>query len=420
MNRGLIATVRKALAGGGGGTPHVHWVPGRIEVFGKHTDYAGGRSLLCAVERGFAIAAAPRADAHVTIRDVRRKESVEFDLDAALVPTTGHWPNYPMTVARRIARNFGTPLRGADIAFGSDLPSASGLSSSSAFVTAIFLALSDVNDLPSREPYRREIHSTEDLAGYLGCVENGYAFGGLTGDAGVGTFGGSEDHTAILRAQPDALVQYSFSPVRLEGEIPLPEGYVFLVAFSGVVAEKTGAALERYNSLSRLAGTVLERWRGAAGRTDATLAAALAAVDDAPAQIRPLLEEIVLRDRFEQFLEESTEVIPAAARAMTEGDLERFGKLADYSMDLATRLLGNQVKETVFLAREARLLGATAASGFGAGFGGSVWALTPASHAEELRRRLSDAYRHAFPEPAARATFFITRAAPAAQKIEET
>ena len=30
-----------------------YWVPGRIEVLGKHTDYAGGRSLLCTIERGF-------------------------------------------------------------------------------------------------------------------------------------------------------------------------------------------------------------------------------------------------------------------------------------------------------------------------------------------------------------------------------
>ena len=38
------------------------FVPGRIEVLGKHTDYAGGRSLLCAVEKGFSIVSRPRAD----------------------------------------------------------------------------------------------------------------------------------------------------------------------------------------------------------------------------------------------------------------------------------------------------------------------------------------------------------------------
>ncbi len=36
-----------------GGEPEIAWfVPGRIEFLGKHTDYAGGRSLLCAVAQG--------------------------------------------------------------------------------------------------------------------------------------------------------------------------------------------------------------------------------------------------------------------------------------------------------------------------------------------------------------------------------
>ncbi|RLG06502.1 MAG: hypothetical protein DRN65_05165, partial [Thaumarchaeota archaeon] len=29
------------------------FVPGRVEVFGKHTDYAGGHSILFAMDRGF-------------------------------------------------------------------------------------------------------------------------------------------------------------------------------------------------------------------------------------------------------------------------------------------------------------------------------------------------------------------------------
>ena len=33
--------------------------PGRVEIFGKHTDYAGGHSLLAAVPRGIALVAAP-------------------------------------------------------------------------------------------------------------------------------------------------------------------------------------------------------------------------------------------------------------------------------------------------------------------------------------------------------------------------
>ena len=41
---------------------HAWWIPGRLEVFGKHTDYAGGRTLVAALPRGFVVlAAAPGA-----------------------------------------------------------------------------------------------------------------------------------------------------------------------------------------------------------------------------------------------------------------------------------------------------------------------------------------------------------------------
>src|SRR3954470_3013983 len=53
------------------------WVPGRIEFLGKHTDYAGGRSLVCAVVRGFVVAAAARDDRLVRITDAVSNEQVE-------------------------------------------------------------------------------------------------------------------------------------------------------------------------------------------------------------------------------------------------------------------------------------------------------------------------------------------------------
>src|SRR2546422_2780194 len=113
---------------------HHYFIPGRIEFLGKHTDYAGGRSLICALERGFCVTASPRDDSNVRITDARRQEHAEFGLMPDLVPRPGHWSNYPMTVASRLAQNFPVrrippagdssvaSLRGADIAFVSDLP----------------------------------------------------------------------------------------------------------------------------------------------------------------------------------------------------------------------------------------------------------------------------------------------------------
>ena len=410
---------------GAGGAAHALFVPGRIEVLGKHTDYGGGRSLVVAVEQGFCLVAVPREGAAVRAFALDLGQEREFPLAADLEPTVGHWSNYPMTVARRVARNFPGPLRGGLLAFSSDLPSAAGMSSSSALVVGSFLALAAINGLAGRQQYRRHVADRESLAGYLGCVENGQTFGDLRGDKGVGTFGGSEDHTAMLCAEPGRLSQYAYCPVRLERRIATPAGCVFAVASSGLAAEKTGDAMAKYNRASRLAGAVAEAWRRATGRADATIADALAGGDATGAadRMRAILGAVPgggpftsreLLARFEHFVAESVEIVPAAGDALAAGRLAEFGTLVGRSQHLAETLLGNQVPQTVFLARAAREAGAMAASAFGAGFGGSVWALVREADAGAFLADWARRYREAHPDEAARAAFFRTGAGPAA------
>jgi galactokinase len=62
----------------------IRWfAPGRIEVFGKHTDYAGGRSLVCAVPRGVTIEAQPSDDGLVVVEDQTVGERAEFSMTGA-------------------------------------------------------------------------------------------------------------------------------------------------------------------------------------------------------------------------------------------------------------------------------------------------------------------------------------------------
>ena len=222
----LFAAAGAALGSGAraAGDPVALFVPGRMEVLGKHTDYAGGRSLLCAVERGLCMLVSPRPDDMIRVVDARSGGQASFAFSPDLDPTVGHWSNYPMTVARRLARNFPEFRAGADIAFASDLPVAAGVSSSSALVVGVYLALDAANEFERSEAYRREITGRETLAAYLGCLENGESFGTLAGDRGVGVFGGSEDQTAILCCRPGKLSRYSFCPVRAEGEVAVPPG----------------------------------------------------------------------------------------------------------------------------------------------------------------------------------------------------
>jgi galactokinase len=391
-------------------------VPGRIEVLGKHTDYAGGRSLLAAAERGFVTVVASRADDEVHLFDVRSGESTSFILEPDLESGI-EWRQYPMTAARRIARNFEGARRGADIAVVSDLPQAAGMSSSSAFIVSTFLALAAANELANDERYRQLIASPEDLAGYLAAVENGQDFRSLAGDRGVGTQGGSEDHTAMLCARAGQLVQYAFAPVRFERSISIPSSHLFVIAASGVRAEKTVAARDRYNRAAMLMRSAAEQWRAATGDDAATIGAVIER-GHAASEVRHVLARALADDtsatdllrRVDHFMVESQEIIPAAGDALQQGDLATFGTLTDRSQRESERLLGNQTDETVHLASSARVLGAAAATAFGAGFGGSVWALVDRAQVDHFEREWRATYLSRFPEHEADAQFFQTEA----------
>jgi galactokinase len=410
------------ISGDAGGQPRAYWVPGRIEVLGKHTDYAGGSSLVVAAERGFCLTATGSGDDEVVVFDVVRGETITFPITPDLVVSAGQWSNYPMTVARRLARNFPGRWRGVRIAMASDLPPAAGMSSSSALMIAVFYALADVNDIWNHPCFPELLSDPLQLAGYLATIENGQSYGELVGDRGVGTFGGSEDHTAILCARPGTIRQFAYCPVRFQRDLPVPDGHVLAVAASGVVAEKTGEACEKYNRASQRAAVLAELWRCQTGRSDSQLASALQSVPAAEHRLKELLEHTEhaefdrgeLLARLEHFIEENRRVIPAAGDALERGDLVEFGRVVDRSQRAAERLLGNQVRETCYLAAAARQLGAVAASAFGAGFGGSVWALVQADRADALLATWREGYLARFPKHADRCEFFTTAAGPAA------
>jgi galactokinase len=328
------------------------------------------------------------------------------------------WSLYPRTVANRLVLDLGHVLQGAELVFASNLPSAAGLSSSSALVVATYMALAKWNDFGNVPRFLAELSSRESLAAYLGAVESGGAFGSFDGGQGVGTLGGNEDHTAILCSGRGEIRQYSYLPTRLEKIVEFPEGLSFAVAVSGVMAVKTGEAKEDYNQAARLARQLTEIWNRHTGRQDASLADVLSTGPQAAGQLEEILNKddaheqsrLVLAARLRHFAAESGELVPGAAAALARHDLDDFGYWVDRSQELATRLLGNQVDETVWLASAARQLGAAAASAFGAGFGGSVWALVRRDEEADFLDRWSAGYRQQFPAPAANSRFFWTGA----------
>src|SRR5262249_36118525 len=152
------------------------------------------------------------------------------------------WRHYVEVTVRRLARNFPGCAFGADVVLASDLPRASGMSSSSALVIATAAALGAIGDVRKHRAWQANVRTPLDVAAYYACIENGRRFGGLEGDAGVGTHGGSEDHAAIVEGRPGVVSAFGFVPPRAIDVAPVPADWRFVIAPSGVRASKTGGA----------------------------------------------------------------------------------------------------------------------------------------------------------------------------------
>ena len=401
-------------------------VPGRVEVLGKHTDYAGGSVLVGAIDRAITArarrVAGPPASLTATT-DGGDPVTLRAGVDPGLEP--GHWGRYLQTVLDRLTLNFGVGTA-AHLSISSDLPPASGMSSSSALVCATALALASLNGWDADPRWIESMPDRLSLAGYLAAVEGGRAWRDLPGTSGVGTRGGSEDHTGMLCGAQDRLLLADFDPMCITRTISFPSQWALVVGVTGVLAHKTGAALEDYNRGPNTVQAVLARWNEATGRTDASLAGAVrhligdatgeqAAGDPALKDLLRLCDPGYERQRIEQFLVESLVLVPDGARLIAAAD-PGMGEVLERSQELADRGLRNQVPQTRLMVSLAREAGAIGASSFGAGWGGSVYALVPADDAEDFAPQWLQTYRDRAPE-AERAATIVTRPGPGACRL---
>ncbi len=397
-------------------------VPGRIELVGKHVDYAGGRSLTCAVDLALQVRAEPVKEPVIRARSSHESAVVEIALGTDL-PVTG-WGTYIAAVARRMGRDFPLWQTGVALWIDSDLPPSAGLSSSSALVVAVATALADVNRADQDPGWRGAIPNALARAEYCAAIETGAPFGAFDGEEGVGVRGGAQDPIAILCSVHEVVSQFSYLPGRLERRIPWPADHALVVAVSGVHATKTGNARDDYNRSSDVMRALVRSWNAQTGRTDETIAHALASAPDASDRLTDIAgeqEAVSVHDdmvsRLAQFCEESELIVPAVGEAIHDRHFVALGHLVDRSQALAEQVLGNQVPETIALARLAREYGAVAASAFGAGFGGAVWAMIPVEGTGAFVDQWRDGYISAFPERGGEARWIVTRPSGPAREV---
>ncbi|WP_223652980.1 galactokinase [Hymenobacter psoromatis] len=120
--------------------------PGRINLIGEHTDYNDGLVLPAAIDKEIRFAL--RLNGSDRIRLVALDFDATYEVTVAdLAPLPGgHWANYQLGVVAGLLKR-GAQVPGFDCAFGGDIPSGAGLSSSAAAECGVAWGLNNLLDL---------------------------------------------------------------------------------------------------------------------------------------------------------------------------------------------------------------------------------------------------------------------------------
>ncbi|HLK00009.1 MAG TPA: galactokinase [Streptosporangiaceae bacterium] len=129
------------------------FAPGRANLMGEHTDYNDGYVLPFAIAQGTTATATMRDDGMLAVSSRQQAgQEASFCIKDLAPGTVSGWAAYPAAVAWALGQH-GLDVPGATIEIDSDLPPASGLSSSHAMECAVALALTGLTgqDVPRME-----------------------------------------------------------------------------------------------------------------------------------------------------------------------------------------------------------------------------------------------------------------------------
>ncbi len=329
-------------------------VPGRVNLIGEHIDYHNLAVLPMAIQRKVSITFGPCRK-----RQIRAVSNGypprEFSMDELAAFPPGDWGNYLKAAVQLIAQRW-TLTNGIDASVASDLPLAAGLSSSSALMTGIALALLRANEI---DPTVREL---------MELLPEGEQF--------VGTRGGGMDHAAVLASQTGSALLVQFSPFQFE-PIAIPVDWTFIVAHSLTIAEKSGSAKLEYNS---------RRTAGVNALKELGLPSYRAALDlHCPAQLADLAASLgdPERDAFLHVAGEA-ERVRLAVKALRDKEIKDFGQLlvaSHASLRDRLKVSNGALDKLVDCAMDGGALGARLT---GAGFGGCAIILCKMAERENV------------------------------------
>jgi len=334
--------------------------PGRVNLIGEHTDYNDGFVLPLAIDRSLWIALRPRADRRVIVHSLNLRETVDLSL-TDFAKSGPAWGEYVRGVAWAL-RQAGYELRGWEGVIASDVPIASGLSSSAALEMATaraFAALGDWAWEPARMARLGQRAENEWIGVQTGIMDQ------------MASACGKAHHALLIDCR-----SLDVTPV------PLPPGIAVVVMDTGV---RRGLVDSAYNE-RRAQCEAAARFFHVPALRDLGMAEFEARAGD--------LDEVTRR-RARHVVTENLRTLPAV-EAMRRGDVIQLGQLMQAShtslrddFEVSCRELDVMVE---YALRQEGCFGARMTGG---GFGGCAVSIVRAGAADAFVQAVAACYRPA-------------------------
>lgn len=321
--------------------PAVFVAPGRVNLIGEHTDYAEGFVMPAAINFATLAGISPRTDGKIVIYSENFGEEKSFAAAERPAQRSGNWADYAMGVVHMLAAE-GGEIPGFSLALWSDVPVASGLSSSASVEVATALAVEALIGVH---------HSGPALARLCQRAENEYV-GASSGimDQFISA-NGKENHALLLDCR-DLSFQLA----------PIPDHVALVIANTMVKHSVAGGGYTTRRTEVEEACRIL-----ASHRPEIRFLR-----DATPADLEKWGHEIPPKPflRARHVITENLRTV-AAAKALLRGDLKELGRLMaeahlSYSRDFEASCV--EADAMVELAQD--LPGLIGARLTGGGFGG--------------------------------------------------
>ena len=349
-----------------GDRPRVFRAPGRVNLIGEHTDYNDGFVMPAAVGFAIYVAIAPRLDRKLVMRSEEFPGNFEFDLDRLPGQRTGAWCDYALGVVS-VLQQHGHKFHGANLLIHGEVPIGAGLSSSAALEVATALAMTSIAGIHLPLP---------DVARFCQRAENDFV-GAKVGimDQFVSCMG-KAGQAFLLDCRS---LEFQFAPI--------PAGVRLVVCNTMVKHDHASGGYNTRRAECEEGVRLFAKWNPSVrALRDVSIELLEQHLRDLPPTIAKRCSHVVRENQ--RTLD--------AARALTDGDLARVGKLMRESHESLRDLYEVSCRELDIMVDAAEgLPGFVGGRMTGGGFGGCTVNLVREENAEAFAQRIAERYRKA-------------------------